>query len=110
MAMHRHAFGGHAVIGRSGRRQPGDMRGIGPIDPDLAGDLAAAARSPAPRHPSPRPRPAAGPAAHAAPPNRQTDQADRARAPIVLTFNCRFKRPPRRAASASRPHRTPQRT
>src|ERR1700722_16996354 len=40
-------MGSETHIGRSGRRQPGEIEGIGPVDPDLARDLAeAAARNP----------------------------------------------------------------
>jgi hypothetical protein len=56
--------------------------------------------APRSRYLSPGPRPPAGPATHAAPPNRRTDQAHRARAPIVLNVNGRLKHPLRRAASA----------
>ena len=59
-------------------------------DPQLQPPVPVPAQRPAPpaasrsQRPSPPPQPAAGPAAHAAPRHRQTDQAHRAQAPIML--------------------------
>ena len=46
-AVYKHPAEHLTTFGRSGDRQPGEMGGIGPVDPDLARDLAsAAARNP----------------------------------------------------------------